>query len=99
MAKLNLRIINDSGQTRTLIGKNGVNDDIVFHNDSGTNLTVNFVPATTICDENGLVSGFTVNANGKKKVSFVPGSSVGTRVKYTATIAGASPEDPIIIID
>jgi hypothetical protein len=97
MAKLDLRIVVDgNNQTRTLIGKKST-DDIVFHNASNAVLQVDFVPKNVIKDKRGtIVKGITVQAKGSETVTF--DAAVGTQVKYTATIAGATPEDPIIII-
>jgi len=97
MAKLELHVVVDgNNRTRTRIGKKQA-DDIVFHNDSNAVLQVDFVPANVIKDKHGARIGrITVQGTAHETVKF--DAAVGTQVKHTATIAGATPEDPIIII-
>ncbi len=99
MANLKLSFVKEivGGQavTRTLIGKqDGVNNKIEFHNASDAPLTITFNPASAM-DRSTL----TVPVGRKEEVNFRAGKPLGTKVKYTATIDGAAPEDPIIIIE
>jgi hypothetical protein len=100
MSRLNLHIFKDGNQTRTRIGKPKGPETIVFHNDSGADLQIDFSPTDVIQNDVGtVISNLSVPAGGKKSISFVPSAQIGTSVKYTATISGASAEDPIIILD
>jgi len=101
MAKLNLYIFNDNGQTRTQIGNEKgliLRNAIVFHNkDSNAGLTVDFdIDMDTSALNKRTIS---VPAGDNKTVKFKKGDGKGTKVKYKAKIAGATLEDPIIIID
>lgn len=103
MSQLNLTFVVEGQKTRTRIGlKNSVNK-IFCENKSGSGeLTIVFTPAGRIegedgkplpCDTLTLPDGHaaTLRFKGKPKV--------GEMVSYTAQIAGADPEDPILIID
>jgi len=97
MAKLDLYIFSDNGQTRTQIG-NLKGNDIVFHNkDLNAELKIDF--SIEMEDKTGPSKSIKVPARGAETVKFKAAHKAGTTVKYTATIARAKPEDPIIIID
>ncbi len=105
MATLNLHIItrqDGTGRvvTQTCIGKKKGNDKIAFLNDSNAALTVAFNPPNVMHNAHGQpVPSINVPAGQSVEVNFDSGKPKGTQVKYTATVAGAAPEDPIVIID
>ena len=102
MSQLNLTFVVEGRKTRTRIGlKNSVNK-IFCENKSGAGeLTIVFSPAGKIerdgkplpCDTLKLTDGESAMLKFKGK------PKIGETVSYTAQIAGADPEDPIIIID
>ena len=100
MAKLSLHIVDDHGQTRTLIGKNKNYGEILFYNDSDQVLTVTFLHTNSIQDKYGLViSAITVGAGRQQSVWCDAGAATDTQVKYTAKIGEAKEEDPVIIFE
>jgi hypothetical protein len=100
MSKLHLRFKAVNGQTRTLIGKKNDHEDVVFHNDDPERvLIITFNPAGLLRDDTGRVNNFEVPPLGKVRLTLKPNAAVGNETKYTATIAGSAPEDPIIIVE
>jgi hypothetical protein len=90
MAVLRLYIGVRNGKTRTLLSKDTGTRKVIFHNEGPGQLTVTFDSAKLLGE-----SSISVDP-GKHRVLTTTGTG---EVKYTATIAGATPEDPIIIID
>jgi len=105
MADLNIRITNRTvkgvNRTCTRIGKKHGIDKIVFHNESTNNaeLRVDFDPVNVVKNKAGTTDLAFIKVPPNDKVVVTLDGAVGTEVKYTATITGAAPEDPIIIID
>ncbi len=95
---VNLHITEQNKKTVTQIGMRRETGEIVFHNGSNAELRVDFAPAVLKDKDGKDVSCITVRGNGHVSV-FDPDVRPGTKIKYTATIEGARPEDPIIIIE
>ncbi len=98
MAKnLDIRV-NVEGDNQTLskfaAAQNG---HVIFHNDAAANLTISFGNASPLCQGNTPQQTFDVGAGQQKKLKVCNGVE-GETFKYTATVAGATPEDPPIIL-
>jgi len=106
VAKLNIFVNEKNGQTVSKFGKAKDSEKIVFHNQHPTQtLTVTVVGETPaagvpLCEGPGqnTVSSFTVAAAGQQAYK-ICNAYLADTFKYTATIQGATPEDPIIIIE
>ena len=92
------------GKTTTVIdgGKQKDMDEIVFYNEHPTKgLTIEFVPTDSFVDGSVVVPKIEMLGLGEKKLHINKGNPPGqvVRVKVTATLAGCTPEDPIVIIE
>lgn len=71
---------------------------ISFHNDSSTNAEVKFEGASPVCVGNNPQPIFIIEANQQKDFK-VCINTAGNSYKYTATVDGALPEDPILFVE
>jgi len=96
--KLTVRItVEDNNQT---VSKFVAADKgkIAFHNDSGADAEVRFEGESPVCVGNDPQPIFIIES-GKQKEFKVCSNTTGNSYKYTATVEGALPEDPILIIE
>ena len=101
-ARLNIHVNDDCGKT---VSKFGVDSEgvVEFINDHGTKtLTVSIQTdpgnGTALqCDDEPIAT-FTVTPSGKRAFR-IPRNFTAESFKYTATLEGSEPEDPIIIIE
>ena len=95
--KLTIHFVAENGNT---VSKFGIDEkgQITFQNDASAGLTVDFGAQSPICQGNQPVQSVAVDA-GKSKMHQVCDGVGGNSYKYTATVAGANPEDPIVIIE
>ena len=104
MPKLDLHIVARGNplKTCTLTRKEKDNEKVVFHNDSAALLTITIDRLDVLIDSSGNLltnNTFTVAAGGHKTFKIHDDCPPATELKYTATVANAQPEDPIIIIE
>ena len=106
MARLHIYVNDKGGKTVSKFGKPRDNDKIVFHNQHPSNtltVTIEGEPEAGIalCKGSQEITSFTVTPAdpGQKKAFSICSDYRGETFKYTATIAGSEPEDPIIIIE
>ncbi|MGB5131902.1 MAG: hypothetical protein WBO00_04765 [Steroidobacteraceae bacterium] len=104
MAKLDFHIVARGNPLRTctMTRKEKDNEKVVFHNDSAAVLTITVDRLDVLSDASGnlLTSNtFQVAAGGHKTFKIHDDCPPATELKYTATVSGAMPEDPIIIIE
>jgi hypothetical protein len=71
---------------------------VVFHNDAAAELTVSFAGTSPLCQGSNPQLSITVGAGMEKQMKVCTGVA-DQSFKYTATVAGATPEDPILIFD
>jgi hypothetical protein len=71
---------------------------IAFHNDSGTKAEVKFEGASPVCVGNDPQPILIIESMQQKEFK-VCNNTTGNSYKYTATVDGALPEDPILIIE
>ena len=100
MAKLDISVNDKNGQTVSVYGKLKDNENIVFHNDHPTNELTITTDAAALCKSKSSPAEMTIHVPAMGKMPYVVcGGFQGSSFKYTATIAGSLPEDPIIIIE
>ena len=97
--KLTIRINVDATNNQTVSGF-AVTDNghITFHNDAGATANVKFNGASPLCLGNNPQMSVDIDAGGQQPFKVCDGAG-GLQYKYTATVAGAGPEDPILIIE
>src|ERR1700741_4986491 len=95
--KMTIRFNVENGNT---VSKFAVNEkgQITFANDADAGLTVEFKNGSPICQGNQPVTNFPVDKHSSKMYQ-VCDKIAGSSYKYTATVAGANQEDPIVIIE
>jgi hypothetical protein len=71
---------------------------VTFYNDAGAALTVSFGDTSPLCQGGNPQLTINVAANAHKKLKICDGVA-GQSFKYTATVDGAAPEDPILIFE
>jgi hypothetical protein len=71
---------------------------VTFQNDATAAATVTFADPSPLCQGSSAVGSVSLGAGESKKFKICDGTS-GQQYKYTATVAGAAPEDPIFIIE
>jgi hypothetical protein len=95
--KLDIRV-NVEGNNQTVskfaAAENG---HVTFYNDAGAKLTISFGNASPLCQGSTPQLTFDVAAGQHKQLKVCNGVE-GDTFKYTATVAGATPEDPPIIL-
>ena len=100
MARLNIFVSDKNGQTVSKFGKPKDSDKIVFHNDHPTNELVITTESPALCKSKTSPAEQTIHVPGGGTMAYVVCDAFqGDSFKYTATIAGSLPEDPIIIIE
>jgi hypothetical protein len=91
--KLDIRI-NVEGNNQTVSKfATAANGHVIFHNDAGAKLTISFGAASPLCQGSTPQLTFDVEAGQEKQLKVCSGVE-GQTFKYTATVAGATPEDP-----
>ena len=95
--KLNIHITVQNNQTvsQFRVHENG---QVIFHNDAGAKLKVEFSDPSALC-KGGTAKAFIEIDPGKKETLQVCSGTTMKSLKYTATVANALPEDPILIIE
>ncbi len=90
----------DVNQANQTVSKFAVDEkgQITFQNDAGASANVNFEGTSPVCQGNNKKQSFDINAGASKKWKLCD-DAAGQQFKYTATVAGATPEDPILIIE
>jgi hypothetical protein len=105
VAKLNIFVNEKNGQTVSKFGKAKDGEKIVFHNQHPAQpLSVSVIgeppsAGVPLSDGTNPVSSFTVSVAEGKKAFWIRAGYLAETFKYTATIQGSVPEDPIIIIE
>jgi len=104
VARLHIYVNDNGGKTVSKFGKPRDNDKIVFHNQHpGNSLEVSIEgepdAGIALCKGAQKIETFTVTPAEQKKAFSICSDYRGETFKYTATIAGSEPEDPIIIIE
>ena len=95
--KMTIHFNVENGNT---VSKFAVNEkgQITLTNDANAALTVTFPNGSPICKGKDPTDPDPIPANGSKQYQVCDGIA-GASYKYTATVAGANPEDPIVIIE
>jgi hypothetical protein len=105
VAKLNIYVGSQAGQTQSQFGKVKDSDKIFFVNqDPAATLTVTIKgeqgSQSALCKPNGQgVDSFTVAPTERSKGFTICDGYQGATFKYTAQVGTAAAEDPIIIIE
>ena len=94
--KLTIRIKTESDQTisRFAVDANG---QVTIHNDATAQANVSFQATSPLCQGTTPQQSIDINAGRFKTLSVCTGAS--GEFKYTATVTGAAPEDPILIVE
>ena len=100
MAVLVIHVNEKQGRTVSKYEKPKDTDKIAFVNDhSAKSLEITVDDATALCKGNGSPAPVPITiAAGKRDGYFICSGYGGTEFKYTATLQGLTPEDPIIIV-
>jgi len=96
--KMTIRIkVNDANQT---VSRFAVDDkgQVTLYNDASADVNVKFDGVSPLCTGNDPQESIDILA-GKHEVYKVCDGSGGQEFKYTAVVAGADPEDPIIFVE
>ena len=100
MARLHIYVGDRNGQTVSKFGKPKDSDKVVFHNQHPSNELVITTDAAALCKSKNGPAEMTIHVPAGGKMAYVICDAFqGDSFKYTATIAGSAPEDPIIILE
>jgi hypothetical protein len=104
VARLHIYVTDKNEETFSKFGKPKDSDKIVFHNQHPSKtltVTIQSEPqaGSALCKGNTAVDAFSVTPAEQKKSYTICKDYEAEIFKYTATIAGSAPEDPVIIIE